>query len=194
MSRGRPRTLTIRTPRQLRALRTPVRQEIVGAFRRLGASSVKEIAAEIGRAPETLYYHVHELVKAGIVREKSRRPAGKRVEAVYELTATRIIIDHRGRSKAFLSALADLYRATLRSAERELARALEQEQKRKRGPRRSTAVMRLTVRLSSESAQRLPGLLQEVVDSLTDEKEEAGARDYSLTVAVAELPERRDAV
>ena len=119
----RKHSLVVRDANQLRALRTPLRQEMVRTFSRLGACTVRELADELGREPAGLYYHVHALVDSRIVRVTGKRETGTRPESVYSLVAERILIDRTGTSEPFLSALADLQRATLRTAERELAAA-----------------------------------------------------------------------
>ncbi len=124
MTRRSASTLVIRDPAVLRALRTPLRQEVLAAVQQMRTASVKDVAAELGRKPASLYYHVHELARVGLIREAGARPAGRRVEALYEPAADRIVIDRSIRTPAFVDALADLERATLRTAERELRAAL----------------------------------------------------------------------
>jgi DNA-binding transcriptional ArsR family regulator len=184
----RPTTHLIRTARELRALRTPMRQEIMNAVRRIGPCSAKEIAAETGRAPASLYYHLQRLTEAGLIRVTEERPAGKRLERAYQVSAARIIIDREKRSDAFLAALSDLYGATLRTAERELTRALGRERARKRGTCASTGVIRLQCRMSPESAAGLPERIQELVSSLAEDEGSERGEAYSVTVAVALLP------
>ncbi len=69
------RTLVIRDAAVLRALRTPLRQEILSALDRPGGASVRELATTLGRKPASLYYHVHDLVRVGLV-EGGRYAAG----------------------------------------------------------------------------------------------------------------------
>ncbi|MCK4410184.1 MAG: helix-turn-helix transcriptional regulator, partial [Candidatus Eisenbacteria sp.] len=83
----RKKTLIIRSARQVRALRTPLRQEIVQALTKLGACTVRELADELGHEPAALYYHVHALEEAGIAVETDKRRGGGRPEGIYELVA-----------------------------------------------------------------------------------------------------------
>jgi DNA-binding MarR family transcriptional regulator len=178
----RPRTLVIRKAEQLRAMRTPLRQEILDGIERLGACSVKELASSLGREPASLYYHVHRLEEVGLVREK----AARRTESVYQLSAPRILIDRNERSPAFLAALVDLYGAALRAAERELVRALESQG----GTNRrltGAALQRLTVRLTPKAAARLPKMIQELAEELSEEGGSDPAEVHSLTTVLARL-------
>jgi DNA-binding transcriptional ArsR family regulator len=66
-----------------RALGDPLRIQLFEALWR-GPRSVKELAAEVGLAPDRIYYHLRQLERAGIVEvaEYRRLPSGK-AERVY---------------------------------------------------------------------------------------------------------------
>jgi DNA-binding transcriptional ArsR family regulator len=189
----RPRTLHIRDAATVRALRTPARQEILGALERLGAASVKDVAGELGRTPASLYYHVHELRKAGLIREAGTRPAGRRTEAIYEPAAERIVIDRSVTSKGFVEALSDLHSSVMRAADRELAEALEPARARKVPPGKSVALLRLSARLKPADARAARRKLQEVAEFLTRHDDPAADATFSFTGALVRLtpPEER---
>src|SRR5580698_1153514 len=75
---------------QLRALASPVRIEIVGVFQTHGPLAIRELAEKMSRPADGLYHHVRQLLKVEILRVAETRRAGKRDEAVFELTAERI--------------------------------------------------------------------------------------------------------
>lgn len=75
----------ISKPRQIAALASPARQEIVDAIEAGGPCSVAEVAAVLGRAQDGLYYHVRELVRVGLLVEVERRRTARRDESVYDL-------------------------------------------------------------------------------------------------------------
>lgn len=182
---GRKKTLFIRSAKQIRALRTPLRQEIAQALMGLGACTVGELADELGREPAALYYHVHALAKAGIVVEGDERRGGGRPERMYRLAADRIIIDRGETSKAFLSALSDLQRATLRAAERELEAVLTA-----RGPknvRNAPTLLRLASHLKPQHAARATKMLHELVEFLAEHDDAEAGDIYSLTAAFTRL-------
>ncbi len=182
---GRKKMLHIRSAGQLRALRTPLRQEMVRTFSGLGACTVRELADELGREPATLYYHVHALVDSGIVRETGRRRAGTRPESVYSLVAEKILIDRRETSEPFLSALADLQRATLRAAEKELEAALKARAPTKAGD--APILLRLASRLKPQQAARATKMLHELVEFLAKNDDPEVGDTYSLTAAFTRL-------
>ena len=193
MARRRKRTLVIRDPEQVKALRTPLRQEIVETLTRLGTCSVKELGEVTGRAPASLYYHIHELVEAGLIREATQRQAGKRVESVYEAVADRIVLDRAERSKAFLSALSDLHRSTLRKAERDIIAALEPGHAPRDAADESAALLRTTARLRPKAAARARRMMRELAEFVGESDDPDAAETHSLTIVFARAvpPENR---
>ena len=179
------KVLRIRTARQVRALRAPLRQEIVQAFTKLGACTVRELADELGHEPASLYYHVHGLEEAGIVLEVDRRKDGGRPESVYAPVAERIIIDRTETSKAFLSALSDLQCSTLRAAERELAASIAAAGR--AGKQDPTTLLRLEARLKPRDQARARKMLREVVEFLAESDDATAEDTFSLTVAMVRL-------
>jgi predicted ArsR family transcriptional regulator len=158
---------------------------MVQTFSRLGPCTVRELADELGREPATLYYHVHALVDSGIVRETGKRKAGTRPESVYSLVAERILIDRSETSEPFLSALADLQRATLRTAERELVAALEARDP--KGSDDSPTLLRIASRLKPQDAARAIKMLHELVEFLAESDDPEVGDTYSLTAAFTRL-------
>ncbi len=67
-----PRHQDITDHRSIGALASPVRQEIVDTLQALGGSaSIGEIATQLGRPADGLYYHLRLLVRHGLVEELS---------------------------------------------------------------------------------------------------------------------------
>jgi len=190
MSVRKKRTLVIRDPKMVRALRTPLRREILEALIRLRSSSVKDLGAEIGRTPAALYYHVHELARVGLIRETEKRGGGKRRQSMYEPVAGRIVIDRTVRTGPFIGALADLQRSTLRTAERELARALESAQ-RAGVPRADAAsLIRSTARLKLKAAKQAQKKLRDLAQFIAENDDPSAAGTYAVTAALVPLKRR----
>jgi DNA-binding Lrp family transcriptional regulator len=173
----------------VQALRTPLRREILETFIHLGRSSVKDLAAEMGRAPAALYYHVRELARVGLIRESGKRPAGSRLESVYEPVARRVVIDRTVRTPAFVEALAGLQRSTLRTAERELARALEGEQAAGIDP---ASLIRLKARLKPRAAAQAGKKLRELAEFLAENDDPRAGESYALTAALVHVAPNGD--
>lgn len=111
--------------KQMRAVTSPVRQEIVDGVSAIGPCSIAALAAFLGRPASGLYFHVRQLERAGllvrtdVVRDKGRPSAlldvpGRPVYLRYEPTNVRT----RAPMKRFV-------RTMLKSAERSFSRAYE---------------------------------------------------------------------
>ena len=128
--RPTPDIFTISTPLQLSVLASPVRNAIIEVMMERGPSSVAEIATSLDRSPESLYHHLKQLQRIGVVRIAERRKASRRVEKVYEITANDFRIDYTNRSSAFRNALKKTSRTLLRLAEREFSESIDASQSR----------------------------------------------------------------
>jgi predicted transcriptional regulator len=76
---------TIRRTDQIRCLMSQVRQEIVDTVEALGSCSIAEIAEQLGRSADGLYYHVRALVEADLIEQGGYRDGGRQPEALYNV-------------------------------------------------------------------------------------------------------------
>ena len=95
----------------------PLRMEIVEELLSRGPSSIAELARALVRPQSSLYYHVHKLVKAGVVREKEHRKAKRQVEVVYALVPRQARLEAK-RAVERAESVARLASSVLRKAER----------------------------------------------------------------------------
>jgi len=72
---------------QMATLSSPVRQELLDVFVRMGSVSLAEVAAALGRPADGLYYHVRLLERVGLVRAVGHRTRAGRQEALYRAAA-----------------------------------------------------------------------------------------------------------
>lgn len=187
MPRKSLRTLRIRDPRQLRAIRTPLRQEILQSIVRSGPASVRELARTLDRTPASLYYHIHALEKAGLIASKKRGARGGRTERTYSAVADRILVDRTVRSPAFARALLDLHRAALNQADREIEDALRQERIAGTPEGEGVILLRLTACLSRADAHEARRRLRDLAQFLSDRSGTDGEETLSLTAALAKV-------
>jgi len=118
------RPFYLRDAAQLEALRSPARHEIVDGLQALGPCSIAELAVSIGRAPDSLYYHVRALERVGLIVRRGSRASGAREEALYD-TPGRLVIDHQPKTGRDRRTLTQLTGALLRIAERDFRAAVE---------------------------------------------------------------------
>ena len=115
----------IRAPGQIEALASPARQELVDSLAVSGPVSIAELASDLGRAPDSLYYHVRRLEQVGLVVRRGTRSAGARGEVMYDVPGARMLIDQEPDAAREKQALMRVVSSALRSAERELRNALD---------------------------------------------------------------------
>jgi predicted ArsR family transcriptional regulator len=176
---------TIREARQLAALRAPLAFQVAAAMEEAVSCTVTELSARLGRNAESLYYHVHKLVRAGLAVTQGTRAAGRRAETVYALAGSEIRVDPNERSPAFLRALDGVYRAALRFAERDLSRALKFEYGTRPGPRSATALRQRTVRLDGRAQGKLREMLEELDRFLAEHNDPSGPESYTVTTVLS---------
>jgi DNA-binding transcriptional ArsR family regulator len=190
MPGGRPRVWVVGEPRRLSALASPLRIELVGILQTLGPSSIRQLASELDRSPDSLYHHVRLLLKAGVLLETARRKAGRRVEAVYSLTAPRIggHLDQSPRGKAPVVRAGT---AALRLAAREFTTAIEADAVTCTDGVANTRASRQRTWLTDEGLSRLHRLLRQIERLLARENQRKEGRLHSLTIVLAPLNKTR---
>ena len=184
-AKSRRTVYAIRDAKQLAVLRAPLGYQIVAALEEAGACSVAGLSEMLGRNAESLYYHVHRLVKAGLLVEAREQRARRRTETVYELVAREITVDPAERSPAFLRALEGVYGAALRSAARHLSLALKLERAKRSGPRSATELRQRTVRLGENAAAQLREHLAKLDRFLAKHNDPAAAESYTVTTVLS---------
>ena len=105
--------------RQVDALASPARLEIVEAMGVLGRVSARELAAHLGRSAGAVYHHLRTLEAAGLLEEVDRRPGPRRPEILYAVRAGRLAVP-AGQTAAGDQAAARALHAVLRQASRDV--------------------------------------------------------------------------
>ncbi len=164
---------------QHKALVSPVRIEMIECLLRDGPSSVADLAERLGRAPDSLYYHVRLLVEAGILRESR---SGVRGEAVFETTSSSFRTRCDPKSLESLKTERASLGAVLRLTERTYARALERETVRTHGKRRDLDAKRIRANLSAEARLELNRRVDELFDFLREQSTNSRGRATSVTL------------
>ncbi len=126
MARRVPRPLVLRSAEQIGIVTHPLRLEIVEGLQLHGPDSIAGLARRLDRRANALTYHVRRLEQAGAVVRAGTRRVGRRDEAVYAVAAPRIELAAGATSRPLLRAAARAAAATMRMAEREVRRAIEE--------------------------------------------------------------------
>lgn len=202
----RDKKIMILNPDQREALtQSPARLEVMDAMSEIAPCSVAELARELGRSPQSLYYHVEIMLNVGLLRQSGSRKAGRRDEAMYDLVSDHFRLagsadtdeDKRRTLLRFNSTVVKLTERNYRDA---LALGLA----RRVGDRENIYLRRQRGRLSDEDLERFYELLEEIgalfaanSPTSTDAKRSRSAakdatRPYGFTIALVPLNEHPD--
>jgi hypothetical protein len=161
------RGLDLTTREQARALESPVRQEIVDAVAAGGACTVAEIGAWLDRRPDTLYYHVAALVRAGIMVEAGRVRTGRRFGRIYDVAGRPVRLARgKGRGGIGGAEMARVLNAGVRLGARDLAKALRTGVAATEGAGRNLWGGRVRGWLGARDAARAGQLIEELAGIL----------------------------
>jgi len=197
-SRGKFASGLIADPSAITVLASPVRQELVDTVEALGgAASIAELAEQLGRPADGLYYHVDILRRAGLlVAAAGRRSHAGRSERRYG-TPTRsgrkLSLVYQPRDPRNATAVRSVVGSMLRIARRDFDRALTTGVT-VEGPRRELWAARGTGWVSDVELLEINRLLVQVVSYLRRPRGGARQRLISLCYVLAPMtvrPKRR---
>jgi DNA-binding transcriptional ArsR family regulator len=183
------RRVTIEDEEQIRCLASPVRQEIVDTLQALGTASAADLAAELGRPADGLYYHLRSLLETGLVVAAGHRGAGRRREAVYALPAgdgLRLAYDPD--NVANVEAVTDVVGSMLRVAGRDFEKGFRPGLAVCEGPHRNLWAARLKGWLSETELEEIHELLRRVRRLLDRPRQSGEQRLHCFTLVLAPSP------
>lgn len=121
--------------RDIALLASPTRIEIVDTLEALGcAVSVSELAAQLGRPADGLYYHLRQLTDGGLI-EVEDSPDGRRYRT-RSCNGERLTLRYRPGATANAEAVSRVATSVLRIAGRDFERAIGDARSVVEGPRR----------------------------------------------------------
>lgn len=177
----------ITRPEQLRALVSPVRQELLDAMARMGTVSIAEMAVVLGRPADGLYYHVRALQRVGLIESAGTRRGGARDEALFRATAGQFAIRYP-QAVAGRRAMTAIVGAMLRLGTRDFARALAHEDVRVEGPQRDVWALRTTGWLTPVQLRDVNRHIATLARAAT--RPGKAGRLYAVTILLAPLVQR----
>lgn len=183
-------TYRIQRARQLRALASAARQEIVDALAEMGTAPVGAIARALGRPADSLYFHLSVLKRAGLVVEAGSQRNGKRNEALFRTVAPRLSLQYRPKNAANRSAVNAIVRSMLRLGIRDFRRAMLSGDMVVEGPSRELWAQRRTSRLSGAQVRQVNRLLKQL-NHIMSNRQGQDQRLYGVTVLLVPLGRQR---
>jgi hypothetical protein len=179
----------IREPKQLVALRSPVRQEIVDVLAATGTRTVAEIASMLGRSTHSLYHHVRLLERVGLILNMGIQRRNRRDEVLYATPGRRLRIHHHLGTPAYLRNMRRIVGGMLRLTERDFARALARRVPGKVEPSIYLSSGRLKGRLTTGQLREVRRLMARLYDLLGNHPEQTVGTMHALTMVINPLVE-----
>ena len=125
----------VENPEEIELLASPTRIEIVDTLEALGGeASVAELAAQLGRPADGLYYHLRQLAEGGLLVEEET-PEGRRYRTRVA-KGERLRLRYRPGRTANATAVGNVAASVLRVAGRDFSRALADADSVAEGPQR----------------------------------------------------------
>jgi len=173
--------------KQLAALASAVRQEIVDALSQMGTVPVSELAATLGRPADALYYHLHALKKAGLVVHAGYREGVRKEELIHVASSDLKLLYKPGKggnSKQIIAIAGSMLRLGIR----DFGQAIQDEGVSVTGPGRELWALRRTGRLTAEELPSVNRAIEELARTVA--KPNGKGRLYGITILLTPLDHR----
>jgi DNA-binding transcriptional ArsR family regulator len=175
----------IEDPKLIMVLASPVRQEIVDTLASLdGEASAAELAQQLGRHADGLYYHLKVLCKAGLLVEAGGKDEDERR---YRLAgaAAPLRLAYRTGSEAHAAALRKFAHGLLQVAEKDFGDALEMPGLVTEGEARQLWAARNKAWLSRDELAEANGLLERLCELMSQPRTAERDQLISCTFVLA---------
>jgi len=181
------RPYIVKSHKQLLALASPGREDIIDAVAVLGPCAVAELARFLGRSRHALYYHVRVLRDCGLLMETQVEGKGAKPTAHYDLPGRPVLVRYDLSSPKTRSAVIALGSSRFRTGRRGFVRACSSDAAVVEGPRRNLWVAHWKGWLTVSDLEKANRLLVELVDLFTPSGDDSRSSrsPYELTFAVA---------
>lgn len=194
---GRLRRGQISDARTIASIASPARQDLLDTLEALGGvATIAELAAQLGRPADGLYYHVDQLQRAGLLvpapEGTSRAGRSERRYATVSHPRRALNLVYDPTSDANVTALRDVVGGMLRITRRDFDRALigahSGAQIALEGPRRELWAARGSGWLSDGELAEINRLLTRVTQLLRKPKTRTRQRLVSVCFVIAPVP------
>jgi predicted ArsR family transcriptional regulator len=164
MSLRKPRTYWILRPDQIRAVSSPIRQEIVDRLAALGPAGARELARSLGRMPTSVYHHLTQLVRVGLVKTVRRDGDRGRPGLLYATVAPRMRLARAARLRRNWKPLARAGSSAAKQAGRAYAEGFDARHWAIEGTGRNHWFFRVVATPSRARLKRINALLDRLAE------------------------------
>jgi len=176
----------IRKPAQLEALESSIRLEILDVVAADGACSVADLALELGRTPESLYFHVKKLLAVGLLGEDGQREFERGAETLFSAPSRWMALGTKPLTKPRRQALVRISRACARVAQRDLEQNMLGPDWIEVGPERNAHWSKTRGWLTPEELVELNGLIGQVEELMTESRRRPGTCPFAVNLSLAQ--------
>ena len=183
----------IRAPRQIQALASGIRQDIVDALESNGPSSLRELGALLGLRPDALYYHVRVLREAGLVIDGGEERADPSAPAIIDLAIRPSQLRYAPADRRNRESVCAVVASMTRSAERRFRRAFRPGRSVVEGPHRDLWAGRCQGWLADEDLEQVNAHLAAILEIIRARQRPStgNAKRRELTFVLVPLADRR---
>lgn len=180
----------IERPDQLRALVSPVRQEIFDVLATLGPSSVADLARVLGVSADRLYYHIRKMVEVELLVAGGQRSTTRRDEQIYRLAADDMRVRYDAADPENVQALSKAVASMLSLAERDFQRGFRSDLAVVDGPGRNLRAARFKAWLDAEELEEANALLERLSTLFGPGRPGPSRRLYAMAFTLAPLEDQ----
>ena len=171
--------------RQIAALASPLRQEIVDVVTSAGPCSIARMAAALSRPPDRLYFHIRRLQAVGLLTQNGTVGNGRSAAALYDVPGRPLRIRYDRRDKGRTRAIGAVQDGALRLARRDLKRAMASPSSVVTGPLRDTWGGRSRGWLTPAQIRRLNRLIEQIINLVRSGDSRKAANPVAFTFVLA---------
>lgn len=177
----------ITDPRQFKALRSALRQEVVDVMESLAPCTIATLADRLGRPASSLYFHVRALQRVGLIQEAGKQGKGREKATLYALPGRRLRLRYDPIPKIRQRQIGPIADSLLRLARRDVRRGLADPATPVSGADRQLWVLRARGWLTPAEVKRLNRQLAAMSELVSKGKERAGTSPIALAFALTPI-------
>lgn len=176
----------IEDPKKIAVLATPIRIELVTAIQALGGTAtVAELALQLGRPADGLYYHLRALLRGGLLEEREGTAGRSYRLAVPDGESLRL--RYKPGATANAKSVAKVATSMSRLAQRDFLRALAEPRTIAEGSSRELWAARLRGWVHQDELAEINRLLRRLADMLLSTRPTHGGKLVALHWILAPL-------
>ena len=181
---------------QLQAISSPIKQEIIDVIQARGQCSISEIAEELGRPADGLYYHIKALLKERLVVEVGTTKKAGQTETIYDTSRSGSLMEagYDRSDPEKIKAMNKIVSSMMKIAVKDYSAGLGSEAAIVEGDDRNLSATRIKSRLTHDEVKKVNGLLAELVTVFSHQRRGSPENIYSLAWILAPIeakPKRR---